>query len=109
MPLLRQEQVAERLLEATGDDGGIVGVDLAEIALQEVENPTKEQELKPARLLSLQGKTEYVVELRKFDNFTLLDSRARILADMMAFENSDRDSLHAITDKLLKILQCEWC
>ena len=71
------------MLEGAGDDGGVVGVDLAEIALQKVENPTEEQELKPARLLSLQGKTEYVVELRKFDYLTLLDSRACILADMM--------------------------
>ena len=81
--LLREQEVAEGLLEGAGDDGRIVGVDLAEIALQEVENPTEEQELKPARLLSLQGKTEYVVELRKFDYLTLLDSRACILADMM--------------------------
>ena len=41
------------MLESAVDDGRIVGVDLAEIALQEVENPTKEQELKPARLLTL--------------------------------------------------------
>ena len=97
------------MLEGAGDDGRIVGVDLAEIALQEVENPTKEQELKPARLLSLQGKTEYVVELRKLESFTILDSRACIPTHMMLLENTYRDSFHIGADKGLKELQCHRC
>ena len=109
MPLLRQEQVAERLLEATGDDGGIVGIDLSVVALQEVEDPTEEQKLQPMRGLAQQGKTKDVVELGKLDDFTVLDSRACVLADMMPLENGDRDALHSTTDKLLKELQRERC
>ena len=109
MPLLWQEKVAEGLFEGAVDNGRIVGVDLTVVSLQKVENLTEKQELLPARRLALQGKTKNVVELRKFKNFTSLDSRACILADVVTFENSDRDSFHSSANKLLKKLQCEWC
>ena len=109
MPLLQQEQVAERLLEGAGYDGGIVGVNLAIVALQEVENPTEEQQLQPARGLALQGKAKDVVELWKFENFTILDSRARLLTDMVLLEDTYRDSFHVGADKGLKELQGQRC
>lgn len=42
MPLLWQEQVAEGLFEGAVDNGRIVGVDLAVVGLQKVENLTEE-------------------------------------------------------------------
>ena len=78
-------------------------------ALQVVEDLTEEQVLEPAGGLALQDKTKDVVELGKLDDFTVLDSRACVLADMVPLENGDRDALHSTTDKLLKELQRERC
>ena len=105
----RNQEIAEGLLEGAVDDGRVIGVDLAVVALQVVEDLTEEQELEPAGGLALQDKTKDVVELGKLDDFTVLDSRACVLADMMPLENGDRDALHSTTDKLLKELQRERC
>ena len=45
---LREQEVAENLLEGAIDDGRIVGVDLAVVALQMVEDLAEEQEFLPA-------------------------------------------------------------
>ena len=97
------------MFESAGDDRWIVGVNLTVVSLQKVEDLTEEQELMPARRLALQGKTKNVVELGNATKATVLDSRACILAYVMTFENSNRDSFHSLANKLLKKIQRERC
>ena len=56
----RNQEIAEGLLEGAVDDGRVIGVDLAVVALQVVEDLTEEQELEPAGGLALQvAKSEH--------------------------------------------------
>jgi hypothetical protein len=97
------------LLETLLQHWRVFGVDAVIVLLQLVHQLHDQLQLFPSGSLAQQGEPEYVVELRKSDDFTILDSRACILADMMLLENTYRDTFHIGADKGLKELQCQRC
>ena len=97
------------LLETLLQYWRVIGVDAVIVLLQLVHQLHDQLELFPPGSLAQQGEPEYVVELRKSNDFTILDSRACILADMMLLENTYRDTFHIGADKGLKELQCQRC
>ena len=87
----------------------ILGIDVMIVMLQLVQHLHGQHQPFPPRPPAQQGESEYVVELRKFDHFTILDSRARFPTDMMVLENTYRDSFHLGANEGLKELQGHWC